>query len=168
MQGQADLIAARLDALVDHAQTHRPEWARHLGDVPADPVEAQQWRAQVRRIVAYRDRYDITDAEPVPARPAQGAQEAARADAYDAYRQLRQEEPTDQPADDVADGDRSRRRTAAASRVSELLEQVRQAPRAPANETLAERARRLGGQRPSTQPRPDEPTRGPDHSGPQM
>lgn len=167
VQGHADLIAARLDALVDHAQTHRPQWTRHLVDAPAELGEAQHWRAQVRRIVAYRDRYDITTPEPVPARPTDGAQEVARADAYDAYRQLRQDVPADQPAD-VVDVDRAHRRTATASRVSELLDQVRQTQRPPANETLAERARRLVGHQKSPHPRPVEPNRGPDQVGPQM
>jgi len=114
-----------------------------------------------------RDRYDVTTDEPVPARQADGAQEAARTDAYDAYRHLRQEQPADEPADG-ADNDRARRRTATATRVGELLDQVRRTQRTPANETLAERARRLAGQRQSPHARPDEPTRGPDHSGPEM
>src|SRR5665647_3156991 len=84
--------------------------------------------------------------KPVPARQADCAQEAARTDAYAAYRHLRQEQPSDEPADG-ADNDRARRRTATASRVGELLDQVRQTQRTPTNETLAERARRLAAQR---------------------
>jgi len=103
----------------------------------------------------------------VPARQADCAQEAARTDAYAAYRHLRQEQPSDEPADG-ADNDRARRRTATARRVGELLDQVRQTQRNLANETLAERARRLVGQRQSPYVRPDEPIRGPGPSGPQM
>ena len=171
VQGHADLIAARLDALVDQIRTQPPAWVRHLAPAPVDPIEAERWRAQMRRVVAYRDRYAITSDEPVPAAAARGVQELARVDAVAAAGALHREDPAqhtmgdgDMPTEDLT---RERRRTQTSSRLDELVRQARQSGQASNAETLAERARRLAQPRvePTT---PDEPHRGPERGGPQM
>ena len=63
------------------------------GRYPADPIGAERWRDQVRHIVAYRDRHDITDTEPVPQTPARGIEETARTGAHAAAETLRTEGP---------------------------------------------------------------------------
>ncbi|WP_415856033.1 MobF family relaxase, partial [Sinomonas sp. G460-2] len=63
------LIEARADATLDTALTEHAPWASRLGSPPADPAELRAWRRQARIVAAYRDRYQITDLEPIEPTP---------------------------------------------------------------------------------------------------
>jgi conjugative relaxase-like TrwC/TraI family protein len=163
----ADLIAARLDELVDDAERNRPEWTRTLVDTPTDPIEAEQWRGQVRQIVAYRDRYDVPDLEPVPDTLARGLEERARTAAHGAYETVRANDSA--PERDVdPETARTQQRTVTRGRLDDLRQRG-QALTAQRNaETLAERARRQREQNQPPRQSPNDPGRGPQHPGPQM
>jgi conjugative relaxase-like TrwC/TraI family protein len=163
----ADLISTRLDELVDQAERNGPEWTRTLVATPTDPIEAEQWRSQVRRIVAYRDRYDIADPAPVPQASARGIEETARTDAQAAYVAVRSDASA--PAGD-ADPEvaRVQQRTVTQARLGDLNRRVQALTAQHNAETLTERVRRLREQSPQPQQSPIEPTRGPERPGPQM
>ncbi|WP_020016572.1 MobF family relaxase [Promicromonospora sukumoe] len=75
----ADLIAARLDALVEDATSNPELWMERITPPPADGPARQTWFAGMRQVLAYRDRYQVTD--PIePLGP--GGQEGERGDAY--------------------------------------------------------------------------------------
>lgn len=136
-----------------------------MAPIPGDPLEAEQWRATVRRIVAYRDRYDIDTSEPVSATVARGDQETARADARAAYASIRDDNPAPQVGDD--EGTRGRRRVVTATRVDDVLRRTRHLAGPDQAETLTERVRRLREQ-PAPGRRLDEPTPGLQPGGPEM
>ncbi|MGN6160846.1 MAG: MobF family relaxase, partial [Marmoricola sp.] len=75
------LIEARADAVLDTALTEHAPWAIKLGSPPVGPVDLRAWRRQARVVAAYRDRYQITDPEPLGGTPETTAQkiDAARA-----------------------------------------------------------------------------------------
>lgn len=56
----ADLIAARLDHLVDQAVTDPELWMETLTPPPPDRAARETWTAALRQVLAYRDRYQIT------------------------------------------------------------------------------------------------------------
>lgn len=62
---RAELIAIRADALVERAQTAAAPWLTSLPPQPPPGPQAQDWSAAMRTIVAYRERWDVTD----PVRP---------------------------------------------------------------------------------------------------
>jgi DNA primase catalytic core len=75
----ADLIATRLDALVEDAVTNPQLWMETLKPPPsADPTRGS-WAAAMRQVVAYRDRYQVTDPTD-PLGPS--GHESERGDAY--------------------------------------------------------------------------------------
>lgn len=75
----ADLIATRLDALVEDAMTNPQLWMETITPAPPDGHARGPWRAAMRQVVAYRDRYQVTD--PVtPLGPS--APEGERGEAY--------------------------------------------------------------------------------------
>ena len=76
-----DLIEARADALLDAALTDHDGWAKTLGAPPKQPRVAAAWRQAARTVIAYRDRYGITDTSPFGAPAEDDAQkiDAARA-----------------------------------------------------------------------------------------
>ncbi|MBC7678342.1 MAG: AAA family ATPase, partial [Pseudorhodobacter sp.] len=156
---QAALITARLDALVDDAATHQPDWTAAVTQIPGDPLEAEQWRAAVRRIAAYRDRYDIDSAVPVSATGSRGGQETARADARAAYASIRDDNPDTQGSGDDEGATRGGQRVVTATRVDDVLRRTRHLTGSDQSETLTERVRRLREQ-PTPGPRPDKPTPG--------
>lgn len=57
----ADLIATRLDALVEDAMTNPQLWMETITPPPPDGHARGPWRAAMRQVVAYRDRYQVTD-----------------------------------------------------------------------------------------------------------
>jgi DNA primase catalytic core len=75
----ADLIATRLDALVEDAVTNPQLWMETITPPPsADPTRGA-WAAAMRQVLAYRDRYQITD----PTHPlGPSGHEGERGDAY--------------------------------------------------------------------------------------
>lgn len=137
VDAQADLIAARLDALVLEVEVLPPTWAAAVAPLPADEQGATVWRAAVRQVVAFRDQYGVTGAEPVPVLRARGAQEQARAAAMTAYRKVAAPAPAQSPTSDSVP--RARRRVVTAQRVDEVL-------RCQQAEAQRERLRRLAGQ----------------------
>ena len=75
------LIKARADAILGTALTEHAPWASSLGTPPTNPRDLRAWRRQARVIAAYRDRYQITDPDPLGRTPESTAQkiDAARA-----------------------------------------------------------------------------------------
>ncbi|WP_159096556.1 toprim domain-containing protein [Miniimonas sp. S16] len=66
LERQADLISDRLDALVADVEGPTPPlWARRLYRPPPDAKTLAVWRASVRDVAAYRDRYAITGTDPL-------------------------------------------------------------------------------------------------------
>ncbi|GAA2220694.1 hypothetical protein GCM10010413_10060 [Promicromonospora sukumoe] len=57
----ADLIATRLDALVEDAMTNPQLWMETTTPPPADGHARETWQAAMRQVMAYRDRYQVTD-----------------------------------------------------------------------------------------------------------
>ncbi len=78
-----DLIEQRATALASEALQEGQSWVRRLGPPPADPARRAAWEQQVRTIVAYRDRHEITGSDPLgPAPSSQGQRlDHQRADA---------------------------------------------------------------------------------------
>ena len=65
-----ELIAARIDALTDHAITASPEWVRDLGPEPEDDHARQAWRRRVAAAVAHEDFTNGPTVLPTPPRSA--------------------------------------------------------------------------------------------------
>ncbi|AZH80465.1 conjugal transfer protein [Microbacterium sp. Y-01] len=64
------LIEQRAQALADDALTEKPPWIKTLGPQPRPGSAAREpWDMVVRMVVAYRDRYGITDRIPLGAKP---------------------------------------------------------------------------------------------------
>jgi conjugative relaxase-like TrwC/TraI family protein len=60
----AVLINARIADLADTAIRFRQPWASALGQQPADPDRAREWRRHMSVIAAYRDQHKITTDDP--------------------------------------------------------------------------------------------------------
>jgi conjugative relaxase-like TrwC/TraI family protein len=60
-----DLIEARATALLDTALTEKQTWTKALGTPPNQAKTAATWRRLACTVAAYRDRYDITDPNPL-------------------------------------------------------------------------------------------------------
>ena len=95
---RATLIEQRADALLDRTHEAAAPWRRRLGSPPADPEEREAWRAIARTVVAYRDRYDVTDPDRPLGRsaPLSTLQAADRTRANEALERLTK--PTERPA----------------------------------------------------------------------
>ena len=65
-----ELIAARIDALTDHAITASPRWVAELGPEPDDDHARQAWRRQVAAVVAHEDFTNGPTVVPSPLRSA--------------------------------------------------------------------------------------------------
>ena len=142
---QTDLIASRIDQLVDDVAREEPVWARELELPPPDRLEYERWRATMARVVAYRDLQQVTDElDPLG---------EARVGTV----------PRDDAAAAVADL-RSRRvkNDTARQRVEDLARQ--RSDITAGSSGLADRLRRLQEANDQDvvrdEPRPDEPTRG--------
>ena len=166
---QADLIDARLDQLTDEVERGEQPWARDLTPAPTGEQARQHWRAQVRQIVAYRDRYGITTTdEPLGSGTAtdpRGVEQQARQAAAAALTTL---QPAPEPAD--APAAEQRARDAQLGKVRRLSDRTRALREGAGTEraepgSAAERLRRLQ-QRLDEQRRttaaPEPPTPGPD------
>ncbi|MFI8528555.1 MobF family relaxase [Promicromonospora sukumoe] len=77
----ADLIATRLDVLVEDAVTNPQLWMETITPPPPDNRGREAWRAAMRHVVAYRDRYQVTD---LVAPLGQRVPEGERGEAYTA------------------------------------------------------------------------------------
>jgi conjugative relaxase-like TrwC/TraI family protein len=135
---QVDQMAARLDELVARTAEHPPAWAEHLRPAPApqDPARAA-WEADVRTVVAYRDRWGIVGDDPVPGGEVHGVQERARDQAAAAAARLHSEEPN-------PDAGAGAERAALAQRTSAALERARAA--------VSDAARASGTEHPGSTP----------------
>ena len=60
----AALITARVTDLADTAIRLRQPWTSALGQQPADPDRAREWRRHVGVIAAYRDQHKVTTDDP--------------------------------------------------------------------------------------------------------
>ncbi|WRS29204.1 MobF family relaxase [Actinomycetaceae bacterium MB13-C1-2] len=58
-----ELIEQRAAALLDGALTDRERWSARLGPMPTETKKQAAWLSAARTVVAYRDRYQITDNE---------------------------------------------------------------------------------------------------------
>ena len=65
LQDRARLMGRRIDVLIDRAERAGAAWLTGLGPRPADPAAAHEWEAARRAVVAYRDRYGVTDPDPL-------------------------------------------------------------------------------------------------------
>lgn len=82
------LIETRAEAVLDTALRTCEPWVTALGPMPASGRERQQWRRRALVVVAYRDRYQITDPDPLGTQPEGTAQKIERARAETALRTL--------------------------------------------------------------------------------
>ena len=93
---QGDLIADRIDQLVDDVEASKPTWSTALEQPPADRLEYERWRATMARVVAYRDLHQLVDDEL--ALGSADTDAVARGDAEAALRDLRDRHIPDEPA----------------------------------------------------------------------
>ena len=56
----AELIAARLDRLVEHAVADPELWMETITPPPSDRAARETWTAALRQVLAYRDRYQVS------------------------------------------------------------------------------------------------------------
>ena len=56
-----ELIEQRADALLDGALADHAPWTAQLGQIPTEARKQAAWLRAARTVVAYRDRYQITD-----------------------------------------------------------------------------------------------------------
>lgn len=82
------LIETRAEAVLDTALHTHELWVTALGPIPASERERQQWRRRALVVAAYRDRYQITDPDPLGTQPEGTAQKIDRARAETALRTL--------------------------------------------------------------------------------
>ncbi len=96
-----DLIERRAVAVFDRDTNEGAPWTAALGTKPADARTARRWRRAGQVVAAFRDRYQITDDQPLGAGGGSDAQkiDAARAAAaLNRAKQLSQRAPdTEQP-----------------------------------------------------------------------
>lgn len=78
----ADLIATRLDALTEDALTNPQLWMETITPPPPDGPARGAWAAAMRHVIAYRDRYQVTDPlDPLGPPAPEGERGEAYADA---------------------------------------------------------------------------------------
>lgn len=84
-----ELIEKRADSLVDQAVDEAADWVQPLLPQRQNEDMMTGWRRRARVIAAYRDRYQITGAEPLGPVPERTAQKIDYARAHAAVTQLR-------------------------------------------------------------------------------
>jgi conjugative relaxase-like TrwC/TraI family protein len=65
----ATICDTRIDALAQQAAAEQPVWTTALGPLPDDDLGRRQWASRAAAIAAYRDRYTITDDDPIGPEP---------------------------------------------------------------------------------------------------
>jgi conjugative relaxase-like TrwC/TraI family protein len=91
---QIDQMAQRVDQLVERVAQHPPRWAEDLHPRPNAGAERAAWEADMRTVVAYRERWDVhDDTQPVPTGETAGLQKSAQQEAARAVQRLQAEEP---------------------------------------------------------------------------
>ncbi|HEY5149782.1 MAG TPA: hypothetical protein VIJ23_08160, partial [Mycobacterium sp.] len=96
------LIETRADAVLDRGLAEHAGWVRAL---PLERTESAEWRATARLVAAYRDRWDITTADPLGPGPDGSASHSQQADhrrAGVALTALRQRQTTQHTAPSVS------------------------------------------------------------------
>ena len=88
------LIENRADALLDRDLAEHAGWVRAL---PPEQPGSAEWRATARLVAAYRDRWDITTADPLGPGPDGSASHAQQADHRRAAAALTALRPTPRP-----------------------------------------------------------------------
>ena len=88
LTGRRHLIETRAEAVLDSALHTEKPWITALGPISADGRERQQWRRHAVVVAAYRDRYQITDPNPLGAQPESTTQKIDRSRAETALRTL--------------------------------------------------------------------------------
>lgn len=97
-----ELIERRAAAVLDRDMSKGAPWTTALGKQPAEGRAAQKWRRAGQVVAAYRDRYQVTDDQPLGAAAGSDAQkiDAARAEtALQRARQLSQQTPEQEQQD---------------------------------------------------------------------
>lgn len=61
MTERAALMTARVDALTAQALADSPAWLHTMTPAASDPAALDRWNAALRIVVAYRDRWQVTD-----------------------------------------------------------------------------------------------------------
>ncbi|MFE7504666.1 toprim domain-containing protein [Promicromonospora sp. NPDC057488] len=85
----ADLIATRLDTLVEDAITNPQLWMESTTPPPPDGRAREAWQTAMREVVAYRDRYQVTDpVDPLGPRVTEGERGQAHAGAAQALKAI--------------------------------------------------------------------------------
>lgn len=82
------LMEARATALAEGAVAAHEPWLTRLGEPPMDLVMRLQWFAEVKTVVAYRDRYGIGSTRALDGEPATDAQRLDCSRARQALRQI--------------------------------------------------------------------------------
>lgn len=88
---RAELIEQRALAVLNQAVQGGETWVSELGPVPDEPARRTAWVRAARTIAAYRDLYDIEEADPLGEEPNGTAQRVARARATEALTTARQQ-----------------------------------------------------------------------------
>ena len=83
-----DLIETRADAVLDTAVADGEPWTASLGPAPKDGQAAARWRRDARVVAAYRDRYQVTESNPLGPTPETDVQKVDRSRAQAALRRL--------------------------------------------------------------------------------
>jgi conjugative relaxase-like TrwC/TraI family protein len=65
LHGQQELMRDRITSLVDQVVAEPPAWAEPFGQIPTDPAQAERWRENMGRIVAYREAFEVPASEAV-------------------------------------------------------------------------------------------------------
>ncbi|MDF2915845.1 MAG: hypothetical protein K0S70_62, partial [Microbacterium sp.] len=65
LNGQQELMRDRITSLVDQVVAEPPAWAEPFGQIPTDPAQAERWRENMGRIVAYREAFEVPASEAV-------------------------------------------------------------------------------------------------------
>lgn len=69
LSGLSEVIEQRATALTSQAIQEGHPWVRRLGSTPTDLTRRAARRQQLRTVVAYRDRYDISGSDPLSPSP---------------------------------------------------------------------------------------------------
>ncbi|MBM2623404.1 relaxase domain-containing protein [Actinoplanes sp. LDG1-06] len=59
----------RIEALAEDAATRFPTWSNALGAVPEDPAGRRQWISRAAVVIAYRDRFEHNNDDPIGPEP---------------------------------------------------------------------------------------------------
>jgi hypothetical protein len=64
LRAKAESISERVQALAWRSAAQLPAWTEHLGEIPTDPLERDEWMRRAGQVAAYRECYEIPDTDP--------------------------------------------------------------------------------------------------------